>query len=150
MIPCARRHQNGHYACRASPPTNELGAAMADDEGRVLKGADIAAVEHTPGGSLRMVQQAEHGLGAFSVAMSDNPPGQGAIEHRHSCGEVFVVHGGRGIYTVGEEVIVAEPGDVVVVPAGIWHSFRSDGDTRLRHVAVFDSGQIDIEIRPTS
>jgi quercetin dioxygenase-like cupin family protein len=63
---------------------------------------------------------------------------------------VFVVHGGRGIYTVGDEVIVAEPGDVVIVPAGIWHSFRSDENTRLQHVAVFDTGQIDIEIRPTS
>jgi mannose-6-phosphate isomerase-like protein (cupin superfamily) len=122
---------------------------MAGVEGRILKGADIAAFEHTPGGSLRSVQQADHGLGAFSVAMSDNPPGQGAIEHRHSCGEVFIVHGGRGIYMVGEEVIVAEPGDVVVVPAGTWHSFRSDGDTRLQHVAVFDSGHIDIEVRPT-
>lgn len=128
---------------------SEAGGGMAD-EGQLFKSADIEAVEHTPGGSLRTVQQAEHGLGAFSVAMSDNPPGQGAIEHRHPCGEVFVVHGGRGIYTVGEEVIVAEPGDVVVVPAGIWHSFRSDGETRLRHVAVFDSGQIDIEFRPTS
>jgi quercetin dioxygenase-like cupin family protein len=122
---------------------------MTDDEGRILRGADIAAFEHTPGGSLRSVQQADHGLGAFSVAMSDNPPGGGAIEHRHSCGEVFVVYGGRGIYTVGEEKIIAEPGDVVVVPAGIWHSFRSEGDTRLQHVAVFDSGQIDIEVRPT-
>jgi quercetin dioxygenase-like cupin family protein len=120
------------------------------DGARVLRGADISAVEHTPGGSIRMVPQAEHGLGAFSVAMSDNPPGQGAIEHRHSCGEVFVVHGGRGIYTVGDDVIVAEPGDVVVVPPGVWHSFRSDDATRLRHVAVFDCGQVDIESRATS
>jgi quercetin dioxygenase-like cupin family protein len=119
---------------------------MIDSGGRVIKAADIAAVEHTPGGSLRSVQQADHGLGAFSVVMSDNPPGQGAIEHRHSYGEVFVVYEGRGIYTVGEQVIVAEPGDLVIVPANTWHSFRSDGDTRLRHVAVFDSGRIDIEL----
>jgi quercetin dioxygenase-like cupin family protein len=58
------------------------------------------------------------------------------------------VVGVRGPYRSGDLAIVAEPGDVVVVPAGIWHSFRSDGDTRLRHVAVFDSGDVDIEIRP--
>jgi len=122
---------------------------MVDSDGRMIKAADIAAVEHTPGGSLRSVQQADHGLGAFSVAMSDNPPGQGAIEHRHSCGEVFVVYEGRGIYTIGETDIVAEPGDVVIVPANTWHSFRSDGETRLRHLAVFDSGRIDFEIPST-
>src|SRR5439155_12103072 len=118
---------------------------MADSDGRMIKAADMLAVEHTPGGSLRSVQQADHGLGAFSVAISDNPPGQGAIEHRHSCGEVFVVYEGRGIYSVGGQEIVAEPGDVVIVPANTWHSFQSDGSTRLRHVAVFDSGRIDIE-----
>ena len=119
---------------------------MTDSEGRVIRAADITTVEHTPGGSLRSVQQADHGLGVFSVVMSDNPPGQGAIEHRHTCGEVFVVYEGRGIYTVGEREIVAVPGDMVVVPANTWHSFRSDGAARLRHVAVFDSGRIDIEI----
>lgn len=78
--------------------------------------------------------------------MSDNPPGRGAIEHRHSCAELFFVYEGRGTYTVDGQEITAEAGDVVIVPAKAWHSFRSDEHTRLRHVAVFDSGRVDFEV----
>jgi mannose-6-phosphate isomerase-like protein (cupin superfamily) len=87
----------------------------------------------------------------MSVAMSDNPPGDSHQEltHRHSCGEAFVVYEGRGIYTVGETVVVAEAGDVVYVPPNTWHSFRPDGDTRLRHIGVFDSPHVDFEVQST-
>ena len=131
-------------------PSRVSGFAMADPERLLIKASDISAFEHTPGGSVRFVHGDEHGLGAISVAMSDNPPGGGAIEHRHPCGEAFVVYEGRGVYTVGDAVIVAEAGDVVIVPPHTWHSFRSDGDSRLRHVGVFDTGHVDTEIQSTT
>lgn len=123
---------------------------MVDAERLRIKASDVPAIEHTPGGSVRIVQGDEHDLGGVSVAISDNPPGGGAPEHRHSCGEVFVVYEGRGVYTIGESVIVAEPGDVVIVPPHTWHSFRSDGDTRLRHVGVFSRGHVDFEVPSTT
>src|SRR5262245_24316046 len=75
----------------------------------------------------------------MSVGLSDNPPGAAeGFVHRHPCAEAFVVYEGRGIYTVGDAVILAEAGDVVVVPRNTWHSFRPDGDARLRHVGVLE------------
>ena len=114
----------------------------------VIRGSDAAPPGRTDGGSFHLVQRDQLGLGEISVGISDNPPGAGAsgMTHRHSCGEVFVVYEGRGIYTVGETEIVAEPGDMVVIPPNTWHSFRPDGENRLRHVAVYDTGSVDIEI----
>jgi len=97
-----------------------------------------------------MVPGDEYGFGGFSLALSDNPAEGGATEHRHSCGEVFVVYAGRGVYTIGGVEVVAEPGDMVIVPRRTWHSFRADGDMRLRHVAVYDSGDPDIELPSSS
>jgi len=112
----------------------------------VIRAEGSDRFEHTEGGSFHLVQRAELGLGEISIGVSDNPPDMDGATHRHSCGEVFVVYEGRGIYTVGDTELLAEPGDMVVIPANTWHSFRPAGDTRLRHVAVYDSGHIDIEL----
>jgi mannose-6-phosphate isomerase-like protein (cupin superfamily) len=37
-------------------------------------------------------------------------------------------------------------GDMVVIPPRTWHSFRPAGNQWLRHVVVYDSGHIDIEL----
>ncbi len=113
----------------------------------LIKPSDMTSFEHTPGGSVHFVYGDEHGLGAMSVAMSDNPAGSDfGYTHRHPCAEAFVVYEGRGIYRVGDSEIVAEAGDVVVVPPNTWHSFRPDGDGPLRHVGVFDSAHVAIEL----
>ena len=112
----------------------------------LIRASDVQSFEHTPGGSVRFVHGDEHGLGSVTVAISNNPPGGGAPEHRHPCGEVFVVYEGRGVYSVGGVDVVAEAGDVVVVPPHTWHSFRADDDAPLRHVAAFDSAHVDTEL----
>jgi quercetin dioxygenase-like cupin family protein len=112
----------------------------------LIKASDVTSFEHTPGGSVRFLHGNEHGVGAVSVALSDNPPGGGAPEHRHPCGEVFVVYEGRGVYCIGGVEVVAEAGDIVVVPPNTWHSFRADGDLPLRHVAAFDTAQVETEL----
>jgi mannose-6-phosphate isomerase-like protein (cupin superfamily) len=112
----------------------------------VIRGSEASDAGRTDGGSFRLVQRDQLGLGEVSIGMSDNPPGIDGFVHRHSCGEVFVVYEGRGIYTIGDTEIVAEPGDMVIIPPNTWHSFRPDGDNGLRHVAVYDSGNVDIEL----
>jgi mannose-6-phosphate isomerase-like protein (cupin superfamily) len=115
----------------------------------LIKATDVPSYEHTPGGSVRFFHGDEHGLGATSVAMSHNPPGGGGRRHRHPCGEVFVVYEGRGVYTIGDEEVVAGPGDIVVVPPNTWHSFRADGDVPLRHVAAFAAAHVETELPAT-
>ena len=43
----------------------------------------------------------EHGLLSLSFIAGEYQPGCAVPRHRHSCEEVFVVHEGCGIYTVG-------------------------------------------------
>ena len=104
---------------------------MAQPLQPLIKGSDVLSFEHTPGGTVQFAHGDDHGLGTMTIAISNSPPGGGASEHRHPCGEVFVV--------------VAEPGDLVVVPPHTWHSFRADGDTPLRHIAAYDSAHVDTE-----
>jgi quercetin dioxygenase-like cupin family protein len=122
---------------------------MVDPLRPLIKAADVPSYEHTPGGAVRFFHGDEHGLGSVSVAMSSNPPGGVGRTHRHPCGEVFVVYEGRGVYTVGDNEIVAEPGDIVVVPPDTWHSFRAEGDVPLRHVAAFDTAHVVTEMHAT-
>ncbi len=112
----------------------------------IIRGPDGSDLGRTDGGSFRLVQRDQLGLGDIAIGVSNNPPGIDGFMHRHSCGEVFVVYEGRGVYTVGDTEIVAEPGDMVIVLPNTWHSFRPDGDNSLRHVAVYDSGEVDIEL----
>jgi uncharacterized cupin superfamily protein len=123
---------------------------MDEDADRLVIRADSSdRFGRADAGSFRLVQRDQLGLGEIAVGVSNNPPGSGVsgVMHRHSCGEVFVVYEGRGIYTVDETEIVAEPGDMVIIPANVWHSFRpDDGAGGLRHVAVYDAGAVDIEV----
>ena len=119
---------------------------MAEPGQPLIKASEVPFFEHTPGGSVRFVHGDEHDLGAVTVAISNNPPGGGALEPRHPCGEVFVVYEGRGVYCIGGVDVIAEAGDLVVVPPNTWHSFRADGDAPLRHVAAFDSAHVETEL----
>jgi len=74
--------------------------------------------------------------------VSEYPAGAGAdVTHRHPHISSIVVTEGRGLFTVGDQTVAAEAGDIVVVPADTWHSFRNDGEGPLRVVGVHDSGQ---------
>jgi mannose-6-phosphate isomerase-like protein (cupin superfamily) len=119
---------------------------VANDEAFVIRAAGAREMGRTDGGSFRLVQRDDLGLGDLSIGVSDNPAGTPGFTHRHSCGEVFVVIEGRGRYIVEDVAVIAEPGDMVVVPPNIWHSFCPEGDSNLRHVAVYDSGRVDIEL----
>jgi mannose-6-phosphate isomerase-like protein (cupin superfamily) len=122
---------------------------MVEPSQPLIKATDVRSYEHTPGGTVRFFHGDEHDLGDVSVAMSSNPPGGDGLKHRHPCGEVFVVYEGRGVYTVGDSEVVAEPGDIVVVPPNTWHSFRAEGDVSLCHVAVFDTAHVATEMHAT-
>jgi quercetin dioxygenase-like cupin family protein len=116
----------------------------------LIKASDMRMGQNRyPGATIRVVRGDEHGVDLV-IGISSYPHGVGPPEHRHPCGEVFVVYEGRGVYTVDGIDVIAEPGDVVVVPANAWHYFRGDGEVSLRHVAVFDSAHVGgVERKPT-
>jgi mannose-6-phosphate isomerase-like protein (cupin superfamily) len=90
------------------------------------------------GGAVRYLEGAKFGL-KTSVYHSQVPPGAGPRTHSHPYSEVFVLHEGRGRYMVGDESFEAAAGDVVIVPAGMWHSFVNPGDGFLRQTAIHEA-----------
>jgi hypothetical protein len=62
---------------------------MRDPEQLLIKAADLPTLQHTPGGFVRFLHGDEQGFGGISFIVSDNPPGGGAIEHRHPDREVL-------------------------------------------------------------
>jgi quercetin dioxygenase-like cupin family protein len=90
----------------------------------VLEAADL---ERT-GSSLAFVGD-EHGGGVgASFFLFDAPAGRGPDLHRHDYAEIFIVQEGQAAFTVGERELIVRAGQVVVVPAGVPHGFKSMGD----------------------
>ena len=57
--------------------------------------------------------------------------GAGPGLHRHPYPETFIVRQGRALFTLGAETIQAEPGQILVVPAGTPHKFENLGPGML-------------------
>ncbi len=62
-----------------------------------------------------------HGEGGFHSTWSVMPPGYEMVPHRHDHDEVMVVIAGGATFRDGGRRV--GPGDSVVVPAGVVHSF---------------------------
>ncbi|MEQ1904342.1 MAG: cupin domain-containing protein [Pirellulaceae bacterium] len=57
--------------------------------------------------------------------------GEGPTLHVHPYDEIFTITEGRARFTVGDQVIDAEAGDVVLGPANIPHGYQNLGPGRL-------------------
>jgi len=84
--------------------------------------------------------------GAFgapvSVFLIDNEPGQGPALHVHPYTEMWIVRSGQARFTVGEETLDPNPGDIVVVNAETPHCFKNVGTTRLELTCIHASPQV--------
>ena len=57
--------------------------------------------------------------------------GAGPPLHVHTYDEVFIIRQGRARFTVGEQTLEAEAGEIVFGPANIPHKFENIGPGRL-------------------
>lgn len=97
----------------------------------------------SPNGTIRF-EGAPYG-GEVSMFIMDSPPGHGSGLHRHPYSETWIVRSGDVEFTVGEEKMRAQAGDIVVVPAGIWHRFENVGRSRLDLICIHASGTMQQE-----
>lgn len=67
-------------------------------------------------------------------------PGGGPRLHKHPYAETFIIRQGRGLFTVGEDEIVAEVGQILVVPAGAPHKFTNLGPGPLETIDIHEKG----------
>jgi mannose-6-phosphate isomerase-like protein (cupin superfamily) len=77
--------------------------------------------------------------GEVSLIFVRAEPGKGPRLHSHPYPETFIVRAGRALYTIGDREIEAGPGEILVVPAGMPHKFRSLGPETLVSVDIHAS-----------
>lgn len=73
------------------------------------------------------------------LAYGTDTPGQGPRLHVHPYDETFVVITGSARFFVGDEVVEAVAGDVVLGPAGVPHRFENIGPGRLQTIDIHHS-----------
>ena len=76
-----------------------------------------------------------------SIFLIDNEPGQGPALHVHPYTEMWIVRSGQARFTVGEETLDPNPGDIVV-NAETPHCFKNVGTTRLELTCIHASPQV--------
>ena len=80
--------------------------------------------------------------------------GQGPRWHVHPYDEIFIVRAGRALFTVGDEKIEAEAGEILLGPADVPHKYHSIGPGRLETTDIHLSDRwvqtnlIDPELNP--
>jgi mannose-6-phosphate isomerase-like protein (cupin superfamily) len=77
-----------------------------------------------------------------SFFLVESPPGGGARLHFHPYEEIFITLEGEATFTVGDEIIEAKAGQIVVAPAKVPHKFTNTGTDLLRQVDIHPSSRI--------
>lgn len=72
-------------------------------------------------------------------------PGVGPPLHRHPYDEIHIIREGRVLFLIDGEKIEAEPGDIVIVPAGVVHSLTTLGPGRTRDIGIHLASRTDTE-----
>jgi mannose-6-phosphate isomerase-like protein (cupin superfamily) len=110
---------------------------MASTRARIIGPHDGEAGRLGSIGVRFMIDGAESG-GGFSLVEHPMPPrALAAPRHRHNREDEYsYVLDGRVGALLGEEVVFAEPGDLVFKPRGQWHTFWNAGDTPARILEI--------------
>lgn len=70
------------------------------------------------------------------LAYGTDEIGGGPPLHAHPYDEVFVIVEGRARFYVGDQIVEAEAGDVVLGPKGVPHRFENIGPARLQTIDI--------------
>ena len=73
------------------------------------------------------------------LAYGTDAPGVGPRLHVHPYDETFIVIEGRARFFIGEAIIDAAAGDVLLGPAGVPHRFENLGPGRLQTIDIHHS-----------
>ncbi len=98
-------------------------------------------------GSLRWLAGRKIGnAGGITVGRVIIRKGQGNPRHSHpNCEEVLYLLRGRLEHTMGDRKVILEPGDTLVVKAGVNHNAVSIGDEDADMIVAYSSGDRQIE-----
>ena len=83
----------------------------------------------------------------FNFGIIDIPPGRELEAHTHAEeDDSFYILEGEMTFLFGGEEVQAPPGTFVLVPPGIEHAFRNDGDVPVRMFNIHAPGGFDRRI----
>jgi mannose-6-phosphate isomerase-like protein (cupin superfamily) len=111
-----------------------------------VSAARVVGLDELPStATARELVGADHGGAGVCLIFVDAPPGHGPSLHRHPYEEVFVVQEGEATFVADGEERVVRAGEVVIVPAGVAHSFVNSGNGPLRQLDIHVSPRFDTE-----
>lgn len=95
--------------------------------------AKVSAADwQNPGQALRGLLEGKNlQTGITLIRYVTEVVGEGPTLHVHPYDEIFTITEGRARFTVGDKVIDAETGDVVLGPANVPHGYQNLGPGRL-------------------
>lgn len=97
-----------------------------------------------PGDLYTFLVTGEESAGAYFSMLAVVPPQGGPPPHIHLHeDETFYVLDGSPTFRLGDERIVAGPGDFVNVPKGVVHNFRNLSDRPMRMILTFTPAGIE-------
>jgi len=105
--------------------------------------AQLIDTTSLPGQTARQFEGYHYGDVDVSFFVSATPPGRGPSLHTHPYAEVFFVQEGDLTFVVGDEIVEATAGQIVIVPAGIPHKFTNRGSAVARHVDIHARRQME-------
>ncbi|MBF9058583.1 cupin domain-containing protein [Rhodobacterales bacterium HKCCSP123] len=76
------------------------------------------------------------GTGITVLFFSNERIGSGPVLHRHPYDEVFIIRQGHARFTIGDEIVEAKAGDILLAPAGTPHKFENIGPGRLESTDI--------------
>ncbi|HET8846837.1 MAG TPA: cupin domain-containing protein [Ktedonobacteraceae bacterium] len=89
-----------------------------------------------------LFQGGEHGDIPISFFWVHAKPGSGPALHVHPYEEIFVVQEGHVTFTVGDEVLEVDQGNIVIGPARVPHKFVNSGSEILRMVNIHPGKEV--------
>ena len=119
---------------------------QANDDSPALLGADDWLTSRAPWHGF--FEGAGIGTDITVLYFTQTHVGDGPGLHVHDYQEVFIIRRGNARFTVGERVIEAGEGDVIVGPANVPHKFENIGPGPLESIDIHMSPrwvQVDLE-----
>jgi mannose-6-phosphate isomerase-like protein (cupin superfamily) len=78
----------------------------------------------------------------ISMFITDAAPGSGPELHFHPYEEVFVIIEGTATFTIADQTVVANSGDILLAPANTPHKFVNSGEGQLFTINIHPNKRI--------
>jgi quercetin dioxygenase-like cupin family protein len=120
------------------PPAHGPGTSGA----RVLRPADLPAIERAKGVITQPLVMAERGSTSLTMGLSTFQPGAVIPLHTHNVEEAITILEGEAVAIIEGQESVVRPYDTTFVPPGTPHHFRNDGPGQMKFLWTYGGAHV--------